>query len=149
MPHTAFDHYVTHALAPTARVTTVVPEEQNSDYEAGLAVIDGERWHIRTARITPTKPGAFVALWRRDADGDTVPLPHDDDAQGALIFVMEGERRGVFRFTAEHLHGLGVTSSERRPGKRGFRVYPAWCDDLNARATASQTAQASAFTELV
>ena len=147
MAFTAFDLYVAHAFGSADCVRSVVPEEQNSDYEAGLAVIEGERWHIRTARNTPTKPGAFVAVWRRDADGNTVPLPGDDESNGLLVFVSDGTRRGMFRFTAEHLRGLGVTETERRPGKRGFRVYPAWCSGLNDRATASQAAQASAFTE--
>lgn len=148
MAFTAFEQYVAHAFGSADCVRSVVPEEQNSDYESGLAVIDDERWHIRTARNTPKKPGAFVAVWSRDAAGNTVPLPMDDPARGLLVFVTDGERRGVFRFTAEHLRGLGVTATARRPGKRGFRVYPAWCRDLNERAAASQAAQASAFIEL-
>lgn len=124
----------------------VIPEDQNSDYESGIAQIGEEAWHIRTARNTPTKPGAFVAFWQRDAEGNTAPFRDDDPAAGLLVFVEQHDRRGVFRFTSAHLAALGITSG-MRPGKRGFRVYPSWCADLNARATTTQRAQASAFQE--
>lgn len=38
--------YAASVSAPIA----VIPEAQNSDYESGLAQIDGEAWHIRTAQ---------------------------------------------------------------------------------------------------
>ena len=150
MAFTAFEQYVAHGLGSTERerVRSVVPEEQNSDYESGIADLGGERWRIRTARVTPRKPGAFVALWTRDDTGTTVPFPGEDASSGVLVFVSEGERRGVFRFTAEHLRGLGITTTSRHPGKRGFRVYPSWSAGLTPRAAATQEAQASAFREL-
>ena len=122
----------------------IAPEEQNSDYESGIVQIDRDSWHIRTARNTPTKPGAFVAFWRRGADGVTTPFSEDDPAAGLLVFVEQLGRRGVFRFTAADLARLGITSGAR-PGKRGFRVYPSWCVDLNSGATAAQRAQSSSF----
>lgn len=124
----------------------VVPETQNSDYESGIAQIGADSWHIRTARNTPTKPGAFVAFWRRTAGGATAPFSGDDLAAGLLVFVEHEGRRGVFRFTREHLAELGITAG-KHPGKRGFRVYPSWCTTLNPRATRTQRAQASAFEE--
>ena len=142
MPFPAFDAYAA-ALGITAEIT---PEPQNSDYESGAALIDGELWHLRTARTTPTKPGAFLAFWRRDRSGQTVPFPDDDAAAGLLVFVEQHGRRGCFRLTREHLAELGITAG-RRPGKRGFRVYPSWCEALNAQATRTQKAQAAAFEE--
>ena len=65
----------------------VIPEEQNSDYEPGVATIEGAKWHIRTARNTPTKPGAFVAFWCRDKDGTTAPFKADEVISGLLVFV--------------------------------------------------------------
>ena len=125
---------------------TVIPETQNSDYESGLARIHGESWHVRTARITPTKPGAFLAFWRRDGEGRTAPFGRGDIGAGLLVFVEDAGRRGVFRFTAAHLEELGITAGAR-PGKRGFRVYPVWCDELNPQATRTQRAQVPAFQE--
>lgn len=138
----AFEAYAAVRRMPVA----VTPATQNSDYESGIARIGDETWHIRTARNTPTKPGAFVAFWQREADGATAPFGDDDLAAGLYVFVNQQGRRGVFRFTSAHLAELGITSG-KRPGKRGFRVYPNWCDELNARATATQRAQGSAFQE--
>ncbi|HCS60695.1 MAG TPA: hypothetical protein DIW46_04735 [Microbacterium sp.] len=52
----------------------VLSEEQGSDYESGQVTLDSGTWRIRTARITPTKPGAFVAVWRRSSSGATEPF---------------------------------------------------------------------------
>jgi hypothetical protein len=139
----AFEAYA----AEVGTTVSVTPETQNGDYESGIAHIGGEAWHIRTARNTPTKPGAFVAFWQRDADGTTMPFSDDDAGVGLLVFVEQQGRRGVFRFSGAHLAELGITSG-RRAGKRGFRVYPSWCAGLNPQATATQRAQGSAFREL-
>lgn len=128
---------------------TVHPEEQNSEYESGIALIGEEWWRIRTARITPTKPGAFVATWTRDDKGKTRPFTVDESQSGLLVFVADGEHFGVFRFTSEDLKSLGYVTSGHHPGKRGFRVYPSWCTGLNPQASRTQRAQASAFEELL
>ncbi|MGW9628118.1 MepB family protein [Microbacterium sp. NPDC055312] len=142
MTFTALKRYAT-TLAVAVFVT---PELQNTDYESGLARIGDEVWHVRTARTTPKKPGAFLAFWQRDPDGRTAPFGDDDVAAGLLVFVQHESRNGVFRFSAAHLRELGITAG-RRPGKRGFRVYPSWSSDLNVQAMAAQRAQASAFHE--
>ena len=148
MLFSAFAWYAEHVLRTPGGEGSVEPEEQNSDYESGVATIDGHRWRVRTARVTQAKPGAFVAVWRRSEVGGTEPFPADDDVAGLLVFVAAGEPRGVFRFTPEHLAALGITHSHAHPGKRGFRVYPPWCTNLNAQATRTQTAQARAFVTL-
>lgn len=123
-------------------------EEQNGEYESGQVTIGAERWRLRTARVTPKKPGAFVALWQRNAQGDTCPFEADKKIAGLLLFVREDERFGVFWFTAEHLELLGITRSARHAGKRGFRVYPSWSTGLNRQAERTQRQQSGAFTEL-
>lgn len=142
MQFRAFEAYA----AEVGVTVELTPEKQNGEYESGIAQIGDEAWHIRTARNTPSKPGAFVAFWRRDADGTTTPFSDDDLAAGLFAFVEQQGRRGMLRFTGAHLAALGITSG-RRPGKRGFRIYPNWCVGLNPQATATQHAQASAFRE--
>jgi hypothetical protein len=142
MQFSAFEAYA----AVMGTNVAVTPEAQNSDYESGIAHIRGVAWHIRTARNTPTKPGAFVAFWQREVNGTTAPFSDDDLAAGLLVFVEQQGRRGVFRFTGAHLAELGITSG-RKTGKRGFRVYPSWCAGLNPQASSTQRAQASAFEE--
>ena len=124
------------------------PEEQNGDYESGLVMIGVQHWRIRTARVTPVKPGAFVAVWSRDPLGETRPFDTDDRTDGLLVFVVDGERFGLFRFTAPYLERLGITRSASQPGKRGFRVYPEWSTGLNPQAKRTQREQAEAFIDL-
>ncbi|MGO2051896.1 MepB family protein [Glutamicibacter sp. 287] len=148
MDFSAFSRYTALGLAPDADPLLVRAEEQNSDYESGLVSFGGQRWRIRTARITDAKPGAFLACWTRNADGRTEPFSADEQISGLLVFVQDAEHFGVFRFTAEQLRNLGITSSEAKPGKRGFRVYPSWCAELNPQARRTQRAQAAAFSVL-
>lgn len=123
-------------------------EEQNEDYESGVVFLASEQWRLRTARVTPHKPGAFVAVWARDDAGRTCPFGRGEALDGLLVFVREGERFGYFRFPSSQLVTLGVTCSAEHPGKRGFRVYPDWSTNLNRQAARSQAAQSSAFTRL-
>lgn len=135
-------------LVPANAQPVIQIEEQGSDYESGIALIGKEQWRIRTARITPAKPGAFVAVWKRNEGGSTRPFTADESMSGLMVFVEEQERFGIFRFTPAHLISLGYVSSDLRPGKRGFRLYPAWCTGLNAQALRTQRSQAAAFAEL-
>ncbi|WP_310017292.1 MepB family protein [Microbacterium resistens] len=123
-------------------------EEQSGAYESGLVRIGSESWRLRTARVTPKKPGAFVAVWTRDPLGGTRPFATDDQTAGLLVFVQDDQRFGVFRFTTSHLDALGVTRSASSPGKRGFRVYPSWSVGLNPQAERTRRAQSVAFVSL-
>lgn len=148
MPLPSFESYARLVLDPAGVPYSVEAEADNAEYQAGLARVGDQLWRVRTAKVTPTKPGAFVSAWRRAADGSTEPFPLDDPADGLLVFVAGQGRFGVFRVTRELLGELGISSSATRPGKRGFRVYPAWCTGLNPQATRTQRAQAPAFEEL-
>lgn len=145
MQFTAFERFHATAGDSIGEVRGPQAEEQNGDYESGVVTIGAERWRIRTARVTPVKPGAFVAVWTRDVLGETRPFGLDDDTAGLLVFVQDGVRFGVFRFTAQHLERLGITRSDGKPGKRGFRVYPEWSTGLNPQARRTQRAQSEAF----
>lgn len=148
MQFTAFEEFRSIAGGRWGELGTPRAEEQNSEYESGTVSIGSQLWRVRTGRVTPKKPGAFVAVWTRDAAGATRPFDSGEALGGLLVFVREAERFGVFRFPASHLECLGVTRSSAHPGKRGLRVYPSWCESLNAQAARSQKAQAAAFTSL-
>ncbi|QIM18595.1 MepB family protein [Leucobacter coleopterorum] len=148
MPFTAFARYLKLATEHISSYEGPWPEEQRGEYESGLVAMNGEQWRIRTARVTPTKPGAFVAVWKRDENGETRPFAREEAEAGLLLFVEDGDQFGVFRFSAAHLEELGITSSATKPGKRGFRVYPSWCTGLNPQASRTQAAQSRAFAVL-
>lgn len=135
---------------PDAHVTAGPwAEEESSGYESGTVSLNGELWRIRTARVTPTKPGAFVAVWERGEDGATRPFSCADETVGLLVFVTAGARFGAFRFSKRMLVDLGILASDTSPGKRGFRVYPEWDGALNPQALRTQRAQAPAFEVLI
>lgn len=122
------------------------PEEQNSDYESATVMLGEDRWRMRTARVTPKKQGAFVAVWQREVNGETGPFASDEGVAGLMVFVRDEQHGlGMFRFTSTHLEQLGITRSATKPGKRGFRVYPSWCTGLNTQAARTQRAQVPAF----
>ncbi|MFK4637165.1 MepB family protein [Paenarthrobacter histidinolovorans] len=147
----AFQRFAIHQASPDDTQPVVRSEEQNGDYESGVVQVSGQWWRIRTARITPTKPGAFVAVWKRDEHGATRPFTAAESLAGLIVFVQDlvegAERFGMFRFTPEQLVSLGYVSSSSKPGKRGFRVYPSWCTELNPQAQRTQRGQAPAFVE--
>ncbi|NQD42661.1 metallopeptidase [Glutamicibacter halophytocola] len=145
MKYTALERY---CLVTGHTHSGVTPDEQQSDYQAGVAEIDGQLWRIRTARITPTKSGGFVAIWKRDNTGTTAPYEFDERLHGVLVFIEEGKNFGVFRFAQQHLERLGVFASTSSPGKRGFRIYPSWTTGLKGQAKKSQESQLPAFTLL-
>ena len=148
MQFTAFERFREIAGTRRGDAGQPQPEEQSGEYESGVVAIGSERWRLRTARVTPRKPGAFVAVWKRDELGETRPFGSDDPIDGLLVFVREDDRFGMFRFVASQLESLGVTRSAAHPGKRGFRVYPSWSVGLNRQALRTQAAQSSAFTIL-
>lgn len=145
MQFSAFERYRHHMQMPPVEV---IAEEQSSDYESGRVQIGTDTWRIRTARITPTKPGAFVAVWARGSTGDTRPFSSADQCAGLLVFVPDQSRFGVFTFPRERLLALGILQSPRAPGKRGFRVYPSWSVNLNDQARDTQRVQAANFVDL-
>ncbi|RLP77540.1 metallopeptidase [Mycetocola tolaasinivorans] len=122
-------------------------EATNADYGAAILRIGAAGWRIRTARVTPTKPGGFVSAWRRGAAGETEPFFADSTIAGMIVFVEDAHRRGAFIWDTDQLTELGILHSPRHPGKRGFRVYPAWCSELNAQAQTTQRRQSAGFVE--
>lgn len=148
MQFTAFDHFLGIVGDRYGEPGHPQSEEQNGEYESGIVSIGSELWRLRTARVTPKKPGAFVAVWMRDEAGRTCPFGADEAADGLLVFVQEEERFGYFRFPASQLASLGVSRSAEHPGKRGFRLYPGWSVNLNREAARTQEMQSSAFTRL-
>lgn len=145
MQFTAFEDFVALSGDKYGAPGCPEPEEQNGDYEAGIVAMGSKVWRIRTARVTPKKPGAFVAVWKRNLDGETCPFELDEHIEGLLVFVCEGEQFGVFQFSSAQLVNLGVSRSGVHEGKRGFRVYPSWSTELNRQATLTQRLQSSAF----
>jgi len=123
-------------------------EADNSEYGAALAMLNGASARVRVAKVTPTKVGLFVAVWRRSASGSTEPFPADDPAQTLVVVARESGNFGAFVFDRAALVSHGIVSIAGVGGKRGFRVYPPWSHTISVQARRTQEWQCDHFVDL-
>jgi hypothetical protein len=128
--------------------SSLAVEADNADYGAVLCRFRQRTVRFRVGKVTPTKVGLFVTVWRRSPDGSTEPFPADDNADVLVISAREGSRFGVFVFPRAALVEHGIASVGGAGGKRGFRVYPPWSTTRNPQANRSQTWQCRYFLEI-
>jgi hypothetical protein len=102
------------------------PESANAEYGAFLLCVGDRHVRSRVARVTPTKSGLFVAVWRRAPDRSTQPHDSEEGIEVLAISVREGEHFGLFVFPRDALIVHGIVSVAGVGGKRGFRLYPPW-----------------------
>lgn len=127
----------------------VVADRESAAYGGCSFILNGHVIIYREAKITPTKPGLFVTIWKRNVQGITAPYDIVDCIDLFIISVTKGERTGQFVFPAGVLLAQGVLSGNGKDGKRGIRVYPPWDTNLNKQATKTQQWQAGYFLELL
>ncbi|MET8778959.1 MepB family protein [Nocardia sp. NPDC004654] len=125
-----------------------LPETENAEYGAFVSRVGRGSIRFRVGKLTPTKVGLFVTVWRRAADGSTEPLAAEDGVDLLVITAREEQRFGQFVFPKAALVEHGVVSVAGRGGKRGFRVYPPWSATQNRQAMRSQKWQCDFFLEL-
>ena len=123
-----------------------VAEADNGEYGAALTRIGARTVRLRVGKLTPTKVGLFVAVWRRSTAGPTEPFPADD-VDLLVITATEGRQAGQFVFPRSALVRHGITSVAGAGGKRGFRVYPPWSPTDNAQAIRTQKWQGAYFVD--
>ena len=99
----------------------------------------------RRAKITPTKTGQFVTLWKRTKNGPIQPFDSNDEIDLVVIDTPSANRLGQFVFPKGVLLEKGVLSNDRKEGKRGFRVYPPWDIATSKQAQKTQSWQLKYF----
>ncbi|MDP3557111.1 MAG: MepB family protein [Bacteroidota bacterium] len=99
----------------------------------------------RVSKITPTKAGQFVTIWKRKQDGITEPYSILDDFDFIIITARSGENFGQFIFPKAVLAEKGIITKKDKEGKRGIRVYPPWDKATNNQALKTQTWQTNYF----
>jgi len=102
----------------------------------------------RHAKITPTKSGQFVTLWKRINDGPIQPFDLSDQVDFIIISSRFDKRFGIFIFPKMVLLEQGVLSGGKKPGKRAIRVYPPWDLLSSAQAIKTQGWQLPFFLEI-
>ncbi len=126
-------------------VSNFKQEKESTEYKACSYTINGIKIIERTAKITPKKIGQFVTCWKRNANGITKPHKQSDDFDFFYIKVKNKEKSGVFKFPKEVLIKNGIVSTEKKDGKRGFRVYPIWDIPTSKQAIKTQQWQINYF----
>jgi hypothetical protein len=129
-------------------LTQFEEELESKEYSASSFLLNACRVKFRQAKITPTKVGLFVVLWKRNAEGVTQAYESTDDVDFVIIGVRKGVLYGQFIFPKTVLIQQGILSQGGKGGKRGFRVYPPWEKELNVQAKKTQLWQVSYFIEL-
>ncbi len=99
----------------------------------------------RVAKITPTKVGQFVTLWKRDDRGNTTPLEASDLIHFVCITTISNTQIGQFFFPISVLIDRGIIRNAKTSGKRGFRVYPRWDTPTSKQANETQRWQDDFF----
>lgn len=124
------------------------PDLDGLEYDGVTFGVAGRRIIGRSARVTPTKNGLFVALWRRASDGGTRPLAESDPFDVVAVATRDAAGFGAFIFSKADLRTHGVVSGGPSVGKRGFRVYPAWVTPQSRQAERTQSWQLHSFLDL-
>lgn len=124
-----------------------VPEIESSEYNACTFVLNNLKIRFRSAKITPTKNGQFVTLWKRIGKGSIMPFDASDEIDVVVISVQKDDRYGQFVFPKAVLVKQGVFT-DGKEGKRAMRVYPSWDITESAQARKTQKWQLEYFLEV-
>lgn len=128
-------------------LTALTIDAESRAYGACTFLLDKHSVIYRVAKITPTKTGQFVTIWKRKRTGPIEPYNSSDDIDFIIISTKANDRSGQFIFTKSILLEKGILSQHGKEGKRGIRVYPPWDKVLNKQAQQTQQWQLAYFLE--
>jgi hypothetical protein len=122
-------------------------EADNAEYGAYFFILQGQRVKFRVAKITPTKIGQFVTVWKR-VGKQTQPYDVLDPFDLLVISTRRDEFFGQFVIPKSVLMQQGVLSEAGQGGKRALRVYPPWDETYSRQAQNTQAWQLLYFLEI-
>lgn len=123
-------------------------ESESIDYSAYRFYLNEKFICYREAKITPTKTGQFVTLWKRSRSGTIEPFDFSDLIDFVFISVRKDDHFGQFIFPKAVLLEKGIFSTETKEGKRATRVYPPWDETDNKQAQKTQKWQLEYYFEI-
>lgn len=129
-------------------VSAFTREAESQEYGACIFELNKQRIKFRVAKITPTKNGQFVTLWKRIGKGPILPYDLEDPFDLFVISVRKEQRLGHFVFPKLLLREKGILSNKQKGGKRALRVYPPWDQPESKQAEKTQAWQSPYFFEL-
>jgi hypothetical protein len=128
--------------------SNVVKEAESEEYGACEFEMNDLRIKFRVAKITPTKIGQFVTLWKRIGNGPIMPHDLNDAVDFFVVSVRHVNHLGQFVFPKTILHRQGIVSRDGKGGKRAIRVYPPWDITQSPQAKKTQRWQLKYFLEI-
>ncbi len=123
----------------------IVREKESGEYGAFEFEMNHLRIKFRVAKITPTKMGQFVTIWKRSESGLIIPHDMTDPFDLFVISVRTPLCFGQFVFPNAVLVEKGILSKEGKGGKRAMRIYPPWDKTVNRQAEKTQQWQLPYF----
>lgn len=123
-------------------------EAESADYGAYAFTLNDLAIRFRVAKITPTKVGQFVTLWKRIGRGPIQPYDMSDEVDFFVVSVRWGENFGQFVFPKLVLAERDIVSTGGRGGKRAIRVYPPWDKTVSPQARKTQRWQLDCFLQI-
>lgn len=136
--------YAPHGLIPH----NIALAEESREYSACSFEIENKKIIFRMAKITPTKAGQFVTLWKRIGDGPIMPFEITDPFDFCIISVRKENTVGQFIFPKKVLYEKSFVSENGNSGKRAMRVYPPWDLPDNRQAKKTQAWQLNYFVDM-
>ena len=118
---------------------------ESKEYGACTFELNGKTIQQRISKITPTKTGQFVTIWKRNDKGITEPFDNSDNFDFVIITARDNENFGQFIFPKSVLADKGIITRNGKQGKRGIRVYPPWNIPMNKQAEKTQNWQTKYF----
>lgn len=125
-----------------------VKEAESAEYGAYAFQLNDFFIRFRVAKITPTKTGQFVTLWKRTGNKPIQPYDISDQIDFFVVSVRKDNCFGQFVFPKVVLREQGILSVNGKGGKRAIRVYPPWDNTLNKQAQKTQRWQINYFLEI-
>jgi hypothetical protein len=113
-------------------------DSEGQEYSACTFELSGLEIKYRHSKITPTKTGQFVTIWKRNEVGITAPFDDRDNFDLVVITAKNGNDFGQFFFPKAVLAKHKIITKDGVAGKRGIRVYPPWDIVTNKQAEKTQ-----------
>lgn len=127
------------------KFSNLIFDSESEDYQACSFQLNSFQIIHRYSKITPTKIGQFVTIWKRNEKGITAPFDYSDNFDFIIITSKSGENLGQFVFPKSILLEKGIISNNNTSGKRGIRVYPSWDVPTSKQAEKTQNWQTKYF----
>lgn len=120
-------------------------ENESEEYSAYRFMLNNKNICYRESKITPTKTGQFVTLWKRNQKGIIEPFDYSDTIDFVIVTVRKDQNWGQFVFPKKTLLEKGIFSTQTKEGIRATRVYPPWDETTSKQAQKTQRWQLDYF----